>query len=274
MLNRKDRHYEITYHKSVVKETASLGHLHSKLTSSYDLFHMINLPIALKSGDGKKYELIGRYWVLQYLLDQRKQLNEFPVIVFEDERLLHKVLEIVTLENDYFQRRTSDPHPIKKHIKTGGKRKKVSLKKSDSKYRSTKGRRSSKATGRTCPFCPGPLVKATGKEKESQGNLLVNDGPNKILCGYRKIPRYMCSFVATLTDAEYRDFLNKDIQYPTGSWIQHIAGETCPDCGGEVYKRVRHNQNGTIEEQMRCRKQNQSKINTCYWTTAWRKSRP
>ena len=270
LLDLKDRHYDIAYHASINKDANSITRIQPQLETSFDLFNTINLPIALKAQDGKKYELVARYWVLQYLTEHHEKIDKFPAIIFEDENLVPKILELEKLENDYFLRKETAPDLAKpRPIKSGGKLKSSLKKQPASKHRSTDRRRAAKATGRTCPFCPGPLVKATGEYKDSQG-VLTQDGPNKILCGYRKISRYNCSFFATLTDAENDDFTNKDMSYPTSEWLKLTPDRKCPDCGADVYTRTRHNLNGTVEEQDRCRKNHQTNDNACCWSTLWR----
>lgn len=266
ILDRKDRHYEIVYHESIIKDANAFDRIQPYLEASYDLFHAIHLPIALKTHEGKKYKLIARYWTLQYLINHHDTISRFPAIIFEDEKLVPEVLELEKLENDYFLRKETAPDVSR--MRTVKSKSKIGRKKQpDSKFRSTARRRTAKSTGRKCPFCPGPLVKSIGKYNEPQGDLLSQDGPHRISCGYKKNKRYNCSFFATLTNAEYGDFINKDMSYPTTTWIELAPDKICPDCGGKVYTRTRRNLDGTIQEQDRCRKLHQSKDNTCFWTS-------
>ncbi|MFA5073198.1 MAG: hypothetical protein WC539_04805 [Nitrospirota bacterium] len=255
---------DITYHESISKDVLGIDHIHHLLSNSVDLFHSVNLPVALKLKNGKEYQMVARYWVLKYVLDNRK--NQFPAIIFEDPELLPEVLKLEKLENEYFMRKESMPEVYKNVPKLTQKKSKVIKTQPASTSRATNRRHASKDSGRRCPFCPGPLAKATGKYNDPQGDLLTQDGPHAIKCGYNS-NKYKCSFVATMTDVEFNDFKNTNKEFLTQEWLVRVLGKTCPVCGDEVYRRTIRKDNGKIEVWERCRKINQSRGGNCSWKT-------
>lgn len=255
--------YEITYHESITKDVQGIVHIQPLLSKSMDLFHCINLPVALKLKNKKEYQMVARYWVLQYVIDKKKM--RFPAIVFEDPELVPAILELETLENDYFMKKDVTPREHRSIPKSHKITNTSSKKQLTSKSRATNRRHATKDSERTCPFCPGPLAKATGRYITTQGDLLTQDGPNTIKCGYSSNKRYKCAFVATMTNIEFADFKNTKKKYPTQEWLVLVPRKRCPVCGDEVYRRTIHKDNGKIEIWERCRKINQSTGRTCSW---------
>lgn len=206
--------------------------------------------------------MIARYWVLKYVVD--KGIQQFPAIVFSNQNLVPEVLELVRLERDYFSRKAISVG-IHRTIPTiTQKKSKRSKKQQTSSSRTTNSRRDAKRSGRQCPFCPGPLSKATGKYNDRQVDLLSSDGPNRIHCGYRR-NKYKCTFRATMTNLEMTLFKDKGKEFPTTSWLALVPGRKCPDCNDDIYIRTIRRDNGKIEIWERCRKHFDSGTEVCTW---------
>ena len=276
VLDVLDRGYEIQYHKKIIKDIASIERITPSLASSYDLFNTINLPVALKINGGKEYLLLTRYWVLKYVVDKmlkehkegsKNPTHQFPAIVFEDKALEASLLEIDKLEYDYFERKKVVPWSHKKAKLP--KKSKPSRHEPASTSRATNNRTDAKTQGRKCPFCPGPIVKATGKYVPKQRNLRNDDGPYQVKCGYHK-NKYKCDFFATFTNTEKRDFKNEKARFYLSDYLGKIEGEKCPVCQDDVYKRTIHQDDGSIRVVKRCR-QLFLMNGTCSWSEPFKK---
>ncbi len=267
--------YEIGYHKKIVKDVSSIERIAPLFANSYDLFNAINLPVALKIKNGKEYLLLSRYWVLKYLINKmlkeykegnKNPVHQFPAIVFEDSKLEASILVFDKLERDYFERKKAVPwSKVKDQAKLSNKSK-PSKQQPASGSKATNDRHDAHNSGRTCPFCPGPIVQATGKYVSQQTNLLLDDGPFKVKCGYHK-NKYKCGFVATFTETEKQRFRNKKHRYFLSDYLVKVPDEKCPDCGDDVYKRRVHQDDGSIKIYKRCR-QMFLMNGTCSWSVA------
>lgn len=255
--------FDINYHSAISKDVSSIADIHPSFAGIAELFHSVNLPIALKLANDKQYHMIARYWVLQYVIDKGIQL--FPAIIFDDPGLVPEVLELVKLENDYFTRKAASTQVNKIILSNPRKKQKRHIKKQPaSSSRATNGRHEAKYSGRLCPFCPGTLRKATGKYNTPQGDLLASDGPNRIHCSYRR-NKYKCTFRASVTKLEIDLFRDKSKDFPTTSWLVLVPGKKCPDCNDDVYARTIRRDNGKVEVWERCRKHFDSGPQVCTW---------
>lgn len=243
ILDRFNRDIDIAYHESVKKDMTNVALIRSFVQDSYDIFHALCLPVFLKKG--KKYLLVARYWILDYLIDKR--IPAFPAIVFDDKELIPDVLSLEELENSFF---AGKKVPLRT-IETKSK------KKPGTASRATISREKAREEGRTCPFCNGPLAKSIGKDRSSK------EGSHKVTCGYKSNKRYKCLFIANLTDREYEDYKSGELR--TEQWLEPLHGKKCPECQDQAYLRTVMDNDGTIKKYRRCRKVHQSKNRTCTW---------
>lgn len=244
ILDRFNRNIEIAYHESVKKDLANVATIRSLVHDSYDIFHALCLPLFLKKG--KKYLLVARYWILEYLID--KNIERFPAIVFEDKELVPDVLSLEELENALFagQRKPRTISPEPRSRKTPA-----------TASRATIARQKARDEGRTCPFCNGPLAKSIGKDRSSK------EGSHRITCAYKSNKRYKCLFTANLTDREFGSYKLGELR--TEQWLKALHGQTCPKCRDQAYVRSIMENDGTVTKYHRCRKVHQSRNSACKW---------
>ena len=104
----------------------------------FDLFHSLDLPIFLKKDN--IYYAVSRYWLIDYIIDNKDNIISFPAIIFtdaEDKELIQKLLAL----DQVYANMTSQSLPSTKPD---------SAEVEDATYQ-TEQRSRLKAKGRICP---------------------------------------------------------------------------------------------------------------------------
>lgn len=209
------------------------------------IFYFMHFPVLLKKG--KKYFLIARHWVYSFYVSN--EICSFPALIFQDERLLNKFLEIDRLETDEIsniaQGKKLTDKPLSRKTKT--------------KYKAI-------SAGRICPFCGGVL---RGPRTKGQ----VKGGGYKITCENKSNKNIGegkgCDFYAILTKEEFDLF--KKYELPTSAWLKKINNKKCPKCNNDVFLRIgKDPETGKMLSFERCRNYKNSTAKNCTYNQRYK----
>jgi hypothetical protein len=177
--------------------------------ASSELCYAFHLPIFLK--EEKQYRAIARKWALRKIVNSG--VDSFYAIILTSDA---NVRDILSYDQEERLRLTVPSHPTL--IKTRQPLMKPT------KHTSTQNRRDSKKSGKTCPFCGGPINRMTGLTGLASGDNC------RLGCEYRNITSIMCKFAFEVSEAQF-----SSKRFKTSRVFEKIPDRFCPDCGDDMY---------------------------------------
>ena len=251
ILNPHDSGITIGYHETVEKDQKLIAHFKTLLGDNYNLYHSLDLPIFYRSGT--IYELVSRYWILDFLNDHRAEIDTFPAIVFTDSTLISKIQEhenfFVTLFNKNECSQKTETLPLSENDATTTR---------GASYQ-TELRTDLRTSGRICPkpSCKGVLVRDQNLNKEKPQEHWVS-------C-QNKNNQPPCTFHARLTQYESIPFKNKLLK--TSEWIFLLPNVSCVKCKGLVFRRLIYKNDKDLQIIDRCAKYYLEQEPSCKWAS-------
>jgi hypothetical protein len=233
------------YYESINKDQTLIQSIKNIIKEDiYNLFHSLDLPIFLKKDN--IYYAVSRYWLINYIIDNKDKIYSFPAIIFTDAEDKELIQKLLALDQTYASM-VSQSLPSNKPD---------SAKVEDATYQ-TEQRSRLKTKGRICPRdkCKGILVK-DNKRKVKVGH--------PIHCQKYNDPSSPCGFHAVLTDYEFDPPFKKE-NLNTNEWISILDNEKCGKCQGPVFRRTVFHSEINIDVVDHCSKFYLEEKPSCKW---------